>query len=327
MADSQSENSRRAALEKERERMMSDLRKKKEQISKESEVKVSSDKFVAQFDSVEDELKRGTIGLVNLEDFRQLRAQLEKKREQEAEPAGGTAQDKKKKRKTAKRADLHKLSFGDPEEEEEEQQDSRSTAPATKPGLWKNPDVNTSFLPDRKREEEERKERERLKAEWLAQQEVIKQELIDITYSYWDGRGHRNKVTCRKGDTIYQFLDAVRKQWPELRSVPVENLVYVKEDLLIPHHYTFYDFIINRVRGKSGPIFEFDVKDDVRLLHDASSETTESHAGKVCERSWYERNKHIFPASRWETFDPDKEYAVGGYRIKDTKKENKKDAT
>jgi hypothetical protein len=89
-----------------------------------------------------------------------------------------------------------------------------------------------------------------------------------------------------------------------------------QEDLIIPHvspprlsyllsqallqHYTFYDFIINKARGKSGPLFNFDVHDDVRLLADATKEKDESHAGKVVERSWYQRNKHIFPASRWE---------------------------
>ncbi len=65
-------------------------------------------------------------------------------------------------------------------------------------------------------------------------------------------------------------------------------------------HYTFYDFIVNKARGKSGPLFNFDVHDDVRLLADATVEKDESHAGKVVERSWYQRNKHIFPASRWE---------------------------
>lgn len=85
-------------------------------------------------------------------------------------------------------------------------------------------------------------------------------------------------------------------------------------------HYTFYDFIVNKARGKSGPLFSFDVHDDVRLLHDATKERDEvcnkvppkkshdltalvqSHAGKVVERSWYQRSKHIFPASRWEVY-------------------------
>ena len=57
---------------------------------------------------------------------------------------------------------------------------------------------------------------------------------------------------------------------------------------------------MNKARGKSGPLFNFDVHDDVRLLADASIEKDESHAGKVVERSYYQRNKHIFPASRWE---------------------------
>ena len=32
---------------------------------------------------------------------------------------------------------------------------------------------------------------------------------------------------------------------------------------------------------------------------------------KVVDRRWYERNKHIFPASVWEEFDPGKDYTKG----------------
>jgi len=177
----------------------------------------------------------------------------------------------------------------------------------------KNPNVDTSFLPDREREEEERRERERLRLEWLKKQEEIKNEDIEITYSYWDGSGHRKTVTCKKGDEIGKFLEKCRNQLPELRGVSIDNLMYIKEDLIIPHHYTFYDFIINKARGKSGPLFNFDVHDDVRLLADATKEKDESHAGKVVERSYYQRNKHIFPASRWEVFEPEKNY--GKYTI------------
>lgn len=35
------------------------------------------------------------------------------------------------------------------------------------------------------------------------------------------------------------------------------------------------DFIINKYRGKSGPMFNFDVHDDVRLTHDAKVEKDE----------------------------------------------------
>ena len=35
---------------------------------------------------------------------------------------------------------------------------------------------------------------------------------------------------------------------------------------------------------------------------------------KVVDRRWYERNKHIFPASVWEEFDPGKDYTKGKRR-------------
>jgi len=189
---------------------------------------------------------------------------------------------------------------------------------AKKSKFGKDPTVDTSFLPDKEREEQEKQLREKLKLDWLQQQEDLKAEIIQVTYSYWDGSGHRKVVECKKGDSISKFLEKCRLQFPQLRGVNVDNLIYVKEDLIIPHHYTFYDFIINKARGKSGPLFSFDVHEDIRLLHDATIEKDEAHAGKVLERSWYEKNKHIFPASRWEVFDPEKNY--GNYSIKDSKK-------
>jgi len=172
--------------------------------------------------------------------------------------------------------------------------------------------VDTSFLPDRERDEEERILREKLAAEWRERQQKLKEEEIEITFSYWDGSGHRRVVKMKKGNSIYQFLnaclDTLRKDFNELRNVSADQLMYVKEDLIIPHHYTFYDFIVTKARGKSGPLFAFDVHEDVRLIADATVEKDESHAGKVLLRSWYERNKHIFPASRWEPYDPTKTY-------------------
>lgn len=202
----------------------------------------------------------------------------------------------------------------DEDRSSKENDEGPEDGPPTKRSKFrKNPNVDTSFLPDREREEAERKERERLRLEWLEKQEMMKKEDIEVVYSYWDGSGHRKSVMCKKGDSISSFLDKCRQQFPELRGVSVDNLMYIKEDLIIPHHYTFYDFIVNKARGKSGPLFNFDVHDDVRLLADATKEKDESHAGKVVERSYYQRNKHIFPASRWEVFDPEKNY--GKYTI------------
>lgn len=194
-------------------------------------------------------------------------------------------------------------------------------APAFKK-LRKNPDVDTSFLPDREREEQDNRLREELRQEWVAKQATLKDQEIPITFSYWDGSGHRRSVTMKKGHSIYQFLqkclDTLRKEFGELKTVMADQLMYVKEDLILPHHYTFYDFIVTKARGKSGPLFQFDVHDDIRMISDATVEKEESHAGKVLLRSWYERNKHIFPASRWEPYDPTKSYDK--YTIKDKSK-------
>lgn len=75
---------------------------------------------------------------------------------------------------------------------------------SAKKKLKKNPDVDTSFLPDREREEEENRVREELRQEWVSKQQSLKEEVIEITYSYWDGSGHRKTVTMKKGK-IYIF--------------------------------------------------------------------------------------------------------------------------
>lgn len=66
--------------------------------------------------------------------------------------------------------------------------------------IKKDPTVDTSFLPDREREEEENKLREELRQEWALQQQKLKEEEIDITFSYWDGSGHRRTVRVKKGN-------------------------------------------------------------------------------------------------------------------------------
>lgn len=177
-------------------------------------------------------------------------------------------------------------------------------------------------ISDREREEAENKLREELRQEWCLQQAKMKDEEIEITFSYWDGSGHRKNITMKKGNSIYQFLqkslEMLRKDFSELKTISADQLMYVKEDLILPHHYTFYDFIVTKARGKSGPLFQFDVHDDVRMISDATIEKEESHAGKVLLRNYYERNKHIFPCSRWEPFDPTKSYDK--YTVKDKQK-------
>ena len=299
-----------------------------------------------------------TVGLVTAEEF--VRATHEKDgtaekelthAEREALAKKKLLEEKRERKKSRKKRKERKqraalLSFGggDEEEEEEEAMDSNKNdndnGNKTKDGppnkvrkvSKKDPSIDTSFLPDKDREDAARAERIRLEKEWNEEQERIKQEKLQITYSYWDGSGHRRTCTIRKGDSVGEgFLEVVRKDlcrdFRELKNVASDGLLYVKEDLILPHDITFYDLIATKARGKSGPLFHFDVHEDIRTGPlDVRVEKDESHPGKVVERSWYEKNKHIFPASRWEVYDPAKNY--GGYTIAGkivTTKENKHD--
>jgi protein FAM50 len=84
-------------------------------------------------------------------------------------------------------------------------------------GFGKNPDVDTSFLPDKEREEQEKLEREALKKEWLEQQERIKEQEIEITYSFWDGTGHRKAVKVRAAD-LGMAIERERERERECRN-------------------------------------------------------------------------------------------------------------
>ena len=159
--------------------------------------------------------------------------------------------------KAAKRAKLKRkmqLSFGDDDDDEDE--DEEAAAAAARPPL-KCPDVETAFLPDRARTEAEASRVAGLKAEFEALQARNRLRPLDVVFSYWDGSGHRRALRTTRGATIGAFLSdaraALEGDFPELRRCHVENLIYVKEDLMLPHHLTFHDLILSKARGKSGP--------------------------------------------------------------------------
>lgn len=340
------EATRAMNIMKKREKAREELEIKRRKVEDDIKLSTIDNRFATQqSDAIEAQLRSSTVGLVTLDQMRERQMDAVRERERQlaqkdnASGSDKTLDTKSKEQNKKETSKKHKaLSFGYDDDSDEDDDDSCSGSsnaeakqeldgesssvdqpqdherPTTKkPALSiKDLDVDTTFLPDREREEEERKLREKLADEWRERQRKLKEEDIEITFSYWDGSGHRRVVRMKKGDSIYQFLQAcletLRKDFSELRSVTADQLMYVKEDLIISHHYTFYDFIVTKARGKSGPLFSFDVHDDVRLTTDASVEKDESHAGKVLLRSWYERNKHIFPASRWEPYDPTRAY-------------------
>lgn len=93
-------------------------------------------------------------------------------------------------------------------------------------------------------------------------------------------------------------------------------------------HYDFYYFIVNKTVGPDGqPLFDYSAEapakpdttslqqglapapqalPDVSTLEGASHDPTLT---KVVDRRWYQRNKHIYPASTWQTFDAETDYS------------------
>lgn len=328
---------RASRLTNQREQEKAQFNKTKEQLKKAAQVglKTMDNMFQANESfAAEARFKESTVGLSSIDDFRKKRAMVDMMaQEQEQQKTEAREQAKKWAAKERKKQ-LNALTFdldedGEEQEDEEERDDKKKKKQQKKDNsddddkkkkkTKKNPDVETFFLKDKDREVEEARVREQLAKEWEEKQKLVKLELIEVVYSYWDGSGHRRGITVPKGTTIGTFLEKVRKEccetFHELRGMSPEQLMYIKEDLIIPHHYTFHDLIVSQARGKSGPLFHFDVHEDVRLRADARIEKDESHAGKIITRSYYERNQHIFPVNRWETYDPSKKFQE--YTIKD----------
>ncbi|CEG36699.1 protein xap5 circadian timekeeper-like [Plasmopara halstedii] len=301
--------SRAAHLTKQREEQQKEYEAKVQNIEKTNRRGTLIDaNFQSHQDDDESEFKRQTVGLVTAEEFRKKREDLQNRKSSNVDNDDvrfGEQQKEAKKKKRRKTKVMGPLSFD--LDDDKDEHDTSVTPKRVKKSI-KNPNVETDFLPDKEREKEEAREREKLRAEWEEEQERIRNESVAVTYSYWDGSGHRREITVPKKTTIGKYLELVKQQlvpeFAELRSVSAEKLIYVKEDLIIPHHYSFYDLIVTKARGKSGPLFHFDVHDDVRLVQDRRIQKDESHPGKVVDRYWYEKNKHIFPASRWEVYDP-----------------------
>jgi protein FAM50 len=236
MASSQTEALRQRSFEKARQQMQEEISTKRELIAKQNTVSVGKvdDRFQVQQDDVHTALGRATIGLVTLSDFRNKQTQLQEQAAAAAVAAGSTAAarpvtDADKKRAAAAAAKKpvprpQALSFALDEDDPNSAGGGGSasdsgTEPAVKrPKLLKNPDVDTSFLPDRERERQDQLERARLAAEWREQQERLKKEAIEITYSYWDGTGHRAKLVCKKGDTVSIFLEKARYALPHTHT-------------------------------------------------------------------------------------------------------------
>ncbi|PNP38987.1 hypothetical protein TGAMA5MH_09213 [Trichoderma gamsii] len=199
-------------------------------------------------------------------------------------------------------------------------------------------------------------ERDALRREFVALQESIKDTEIAIPFVFYDGANTPGgTVRMKKGDFIWVFLDKSRKVGAELgvgeqanatrawARVGVDDLMLVRGTVIIPHHYDFYYFVVNRSTGPRGlRIFDYSAEAPIArastststdpvsdpsagVLTTAATKAAAARARqadistlegfgedptltKVVDRRWYERHKHIYPASTWQEFDPEVDY-------------------
>ncbi|KAG8160968.1 hypothetical protein KVR01_009232 [Diaporthe batatas] len=196
-------------------------------------------------------------------------------------------------------------------------------------------------------------ERDALRKEFLALQESVKATEIAMPFVFYDGTNiPGGTVRVKKGEFVWVFLDKSRKVGAELgvggeknanvrrewARVGVDDLMLVRGTMIIPHHYEFYFFIMNKTVGP-GNVRLFDYSAEAPPKAPSASGSPEPQSNplstlarkgglnsnladintlegadedpaftKVVDRRWYERNKHIYPASVWQEFDPEKDY-------------------
>jgi protein FAM50 len=162
----------------------------------------------------------------------------------------------------------------------------------------------------------EAQERETLRREFLALQEKIKNEEISIPFVFYDGTNVApptgEGVTVKKGEAVWLFLERARRMSGrrEWLRVSVDDLLLVRGEVIIPHHFEFYYFIVNRTMGPNGLLFDFPSSPSPTPQTPTTNPNRDDPTmTKVVDRRWYERNKHIFPASVWTEFDPNTDYS------------------
>jgi protein FAM50 len=106
-------------------------------------------------------------------------------------------------------------------------------------------------------------------------------------------------MVIKKGSSIKEFLLMAKKQFPEIQDAASDSLLFVKENVIIPHQYTFYELIESKVQGKTGALDHWVVEGDISA---ATRTGAHDHIAKIVARNFYERNKHIYPFNLWEVY-------------------------
>lgn len=311
-------------LEKEREIMKEIFREKREKIRKDNRISINTEKFVKESDDLNKKLAKDTVGLVHLNQFQKIREDIETE-EREGGGKNKEKEEQERKRKLKQQA-ASKLSFeldellDEEEPEVNEQKKSRLGADPKVKSYFEASDfvAATSAALDSSKERQER--------EKTARDEKRKSTAVRLTLSFYDGADHRFCVDFKRGDLLKEVLKKCQIEYGPLRGVLLENLMIVKENLILPTDLSVFDLEeLGALKdGGRGPyansdLFSFclqakdqksansgDGTSTAPLSPEEMIETDASRNAKICTMAWYQRNKHLVPAKYWFPFDPTK---------------------
>jgi hypothetical protein len=235
----------------------------------------------------------------------------------EAKAAAGEA--KPKKSKKIKKAPST-LSFED--ELEEESGTSPSAAPIKKMGKCQ--DADTSFLQKSEREVAEQSQKtEAAMREILQQQAVARAEEVTLAYTYRSEvtqrelptATHRGSVTVRRGDSAEDVARAVRADVELLGGKFKPNqCAGVKDEREV--------MLVACCEGFTH-IGSFTLPGSMNLVTLGTKRWSEGgplfddfkHGVVVCERRWYESQRHMYPYSHWRTYEPLTSYSYKEFLV------------
>ncbi|OAF66579.1 hypothetical protein A3Q56_05674 [Intoshia linei] len=376
-----SKNARREMKKRQLEKQLNEMEKDK--ISKKLKVANIQNKFSVSYESVQEKLKCEIIGLLTLDQMKEKQRLIVESRQNDIATLNKKEVENTDKVETKPKIKINKSKLSFELEDEDEENSVEPLSEGKRFGL--NPDVNTSYCPDIDKENDDVIKREELCEEWRVLQKITKEEMVYIPFHYWDGCSHSHQLHVPKKINIGEFclkaLELIRDDYNELKKSTVNDLMFIKHNLIIPQHYTIYDFVVAKRKLASGElIFNFirenrldyinemidldaeknkiknsnpihdnilsdqkkikslyktnridniivedqtDLPSSVFLKrkfpyslelgensdengNDPKIEVETGNITKIVSRTWYDSNKHIYPANQWTPYKPEK---------------------
>ena len=311
-------------LENEREIMKEIFREKRDKIRKDNRISINTDKFVKESEDLNRKLAKDTVGLVHLNQFQKIREDIESD-----DNKGLEERDKEGIRRRKMQQAASKLSFEVDELIDEDSNDvEEATVVIKKSRLGADPSVKSYFEASDYLEATSaalESSKDRLEQEKRHKDEKKKSSLVRLTLSFYDGADHRFCVDFRRGDRLLDVLKKCQQEYGPLKGVLLDDLMLVKENLILPSDLSVFDLedmgalkdggrgpyhssdlfsFILQAKDQKGTINSGDPTSTAPLLNpDEMIETDASRNAKICSRVWFERNKHLIPAKYWFPFD------------------------